>query len=197
MTKGTLSIVVVGLFVLGGCVLVPRSEPVQSDPQRDFESYHVRLIRPGMTLEEADRIVTFLDRRTKVGALSASAFGTRCGIVIEFTLDGKVIESQADIQVIFVHDKLADENTECLNRLRYGMSPAEVEQHIGAPKYGFENVPGTVVLLYDSQPGLEIVYVQNKVDRWRRTRTYLQKELEPPVPAAGNTVSPTRPGNSR
>ena len=106
--------------------------------------------------------------------MAASAAAERCGIAVELSPDGKVTETRTDIQVTFSFGQISDGDSSLLNRLRFGMSPAEVEQQLGPPKFGYENAPGRVVLLYDSRPGLEITYVDQKVESWRKTRTYLQ-----------------------
>lgn len=168
------AILLVALAAAGGCFLLPKSMRTDSHPERDLELYHIQLIRPGMTIEEADRIVHFRDRHKAESALAASAVGERCAIAVEFTPDGKVAETRTDIQVTFSFGEVKDSDDSYLKRVHFGMLPAEVEQQIGAPKYGYENVPGTVVLLYDSRPGLELTYVNGKVESWRKTRKYQQ-----------------------
>ena len=176
-----------GLVAATGCVLFPKGKVDPNRfPSEDIDLYHVRLIRPGMRIEEVKRIVGFQDPKVAVGTLTAKATADRCGIIVDFTNDGKVIETQSDIQVAFGYGASAAAETDCLNRLRFGMSPAEVEKQIGPPKYGFENQPGTIVLIYDSRPGLEIVYVDQKAKSWRRTHAYMQSQEPPLAPGLAN-----------
>jgi hypothetical protein len=64
------------------------------------------------------------------------------------------------------------------------MTPSAVAKEIGAPIYGYANTPGTVVLLYASQPAIELTFVGDKLEKWRRTHTYssVKKDLLPQLP---------------
>jgi hypothetical protein len=165
----------------GGCLWPPKNEPAKTNPERDIELYHVRLIRPGMSVEEANRIVSFGDRQKTPDTLTAKAASNDCGIIVEFSEEGRVLETRTDIRVTCGVDTPPKEDTEFLNRLRFGMTPSDVAKEIGAPKYGYENAPGTVVLIYESQPALELTFIAQKLDKWRRTHTYApgKKDLLP------------------
>jgi hypothetical protein len=157
-------------LIASGCIWPPKNESAKASPERDLELYHIRLIRPGMSIDDADRIASFRDRPQATDTSTAKAITGDCGIIVELA-DGKVEESRTDIRVTCV-DTPPTEDTSFLNRLRFGMTPTEVAKEIGAPKYGYENTPGTVVLLYESRPAIELTFVEQKLEKWRRTHTY-------------------------
>jgi hypothetical protein len=171
-------IVIAVACMIGGCLSMPSAHPVidekklpvieETKVQSAFG--HVPIVELGMTQSDVDRLITGYG-----GSLSGGAawldYLYSCGLHVRFSPD-KVVHSYFLKQTVFLpQPKDAITDAQLGTMLHSGMTPKEVEEKIGRPTCGYCNKPGTVVLLYE-QPGIEVVFVSERLLSWRRVVEY-------------------------
>jgi hypothetical protein len=173
------------VLAVSGCLSAPKPPPQEIKSAPDIEKFGVQIIRPGMTDAEVCKILGPWGLSTSCLTAPTNWHGN---LHVHYSSPlGKVKSCRSpDITITAIRATLSDDElTECL---KPGMGPKEVEQLVGVAKCGYENEPGTVVLVYP-QPGIEVVYVDQGLKSWRRTHTYWLVEPGVAKPGPGDLAT--------
>lgn len=177
------------VWLLTGCIATRPTSISDKTNTDDLDRYGVRIIRAGMKRSEAEGILGHPSSTFHVGAVISSQpdFYYTSGFSVKFDRPTSILTfspSEDPAQILSCEflprttsgyrETLTDEQLQ--TRLEVGMSPTQVESRIGVPKYGYSNEPNVVALIYP-QPGIEVVFVDDKLRSWVRKYRYESRPI--------------------
>ena len=170
-------IVVAGLFSINGCLALRPDETVIDENTFQGAFGSVPIIQRGMSVNDVDRLVgDFSKSGMCVGSIAHMMWWHSCGLSFDTYAEKVISCSCSNLTISGPDQKETIADGKLATMLSSGLTPKEVEAKIGGASCGFCMTPGTVNLLY-MQPGIEVVFVGERLLRWRRCVTYKDEPI--------------------